>query len=211
MFWKNVETASPPGRSSWSITVRLAALYALTTFALLLIATVFLYAMLERYLDNKNQQFVAGEVRVLCEVLREGSKEDRWELLDREIKGEAGRNPFARYYIRILETSGRELFTTPRMDGLLPPACFPPPGASQGPPEIRKYTAPGGLPYLLAASEALEGRSGKYPRIIQVALDTSPEAILLADYRRKALVVLLLGIVFPAAAGWAVARRGLRP
>jgi two-component system heavy metal sensor histidine kinase CusS len=55
------------------------------------------------------------------------------------------------------------------------------------------------------------GPSGGKRRLLQVALDVSPEAALLADYRRKLAVVLLGGILFSAGAGVAIARQGMRP
>ena len=48
-------------------------------------------------------------------------------------------------------------------------------------------------------------------RLIQIALDTSHEDAIIADYRKKVAIVLFGGVLFPALIGFAVAREGLRP
>ena len=79
---------------------------------------------------------------------------------------------------------------------------------SAGRPVERRIA--GGQVYLLASASAEERPHGE-GRQIQVALDTSRDAALLARYRRDLSMVLLVGLVASAALGNVVARRGMRP
>ncbi len=211
MSWKNANNSPPGAPRSWSITARLALLYALTAFGLLLFSTSFLYWTLARYLERKNQQFLFSEVDILSEILMQRPNEDRVELLDREIHQGVDEGHFARYYIRLSDPDGRVFLATPGMENRLPSDCFP--SLTGSPPSVlvARYTTPEKVPYLLATGINSASSSNKNQYVIQVALDISPENTLLADYRRNAFMVLLLGIVVPSVAALGMIRQGLKP
>ena len=98
-----------------------------------------------------------------------------------------------------------------RMGELLPAAVFPaPPPGPETPPARRYLWQHGGKVYLLMAARA-QVAGGPQTVLLQAALDVSREEAFIAAYREKLLLVLACGIVLAAAAGYAVARRGLRP
>jgi two-component system heavy metal sensor histidine kinase CusS len=55
------------------------------------------------------------------------------------------------------------------------------------------------------------GRAGASQALLQIALDVSREDALIAGYRRRLGMVLIVGLLFSAGAGAIVARRGMRP
>src|SRR5574341_1170249 len=67
-----------------SITGRLAFLYTLSAFGMLLLSTVFLYWVLTNDLERDNNKLLADEVRVLRLILREHPA--NLEILEQEVK-----------------------------------------------------------------------------------------------------------------------------
>ncbi len=66
-----------------SITGRLALLYALSAFGMLLLSTVFLYWVLASNLERHNNELLADEVRILRLILQEHP--DDPEALEQEV------------------------------------------------------------------------------------------------------------------------------
>jgi two-component system heavy metal sensor histidine kinase CusS len=93
----------------------------------------------------------------------------------------------------------------------LPVALFPAPAAAADSPESVGRHARHHGSFLLVSVTAPVGTDGRETRTLQAALDISLDTALLADYRRKLLAVLALGIAFAGVAGVWVASRGLRP
>jgi len=195
---------------SWSITRRLTFLYTLSALGMLVISAVFLYWVLVSNLEREDNQFLAAKIQVLRVILRE--RPDKQEALEEEVKWEGASFQFAKYYARILDEEGRTQIETPGMDNILVSSLFPAPiSFIQTPEKGTKWRSNDGRPYLLMAAWAGLGHSRGNQRLVQVALNVSHENALIAEYRRKLAVVLSLGILFSAAVGVAVARKGMRP
>lgn len=206
MFWKSDKPAS----ASWSITHKLILLYTLSAFGILLIASLFLYWVLENNLDQEDNQFLADQVNVLRVILSEHPNNK--ETLEEEVNWEGAARRYEKYYIRILDESGNTLTETSRMSEMLLPSIFPPPLAiSEEPEEGEEKKLPDGKTYLLMSAWAAQDNFGLKQQLIQIALDISHDDTLLADYRRKSVIVLFLGILCSAAAGAFVARKGMKP
>ncbi|MBI1987431.1 MAG: heavy metal sensor histidine kinase [Nitrospinae bacterium] len=215
MSSKSVENPSgdrAPLASSWfwSITGRLTFLYTLAAFGMLVVATVFLYWVLLSNLEGENEQFLADQIHVLRVILWE--RPDDLVALEMEIKREGASRQFTKYYARVLDEGGHTLIERPGMGDILPASLFP-----DDPMDLDELSGAGdqwksrdGRSYILMAAWAEAGRSGG-KRQIQVALDVSHQEALIADYQGKLAIVLVLGILFSAGAGVAVARRGMRP
>jgi len=197
-------------RRPWSITSRLTLLYAGTTAILLLVASGYLYWGLRESLARTDRALVLGKYNVLRLLL--GEQQDKTEALASEIEHEAPANELLKYYLRVLDASGRPLIETPEMAGLLPTAIFPAPTplSAAAPPVLERENG-SGRNYLLLAAEVAAGPGGKDRRILQIALDIAHNNDLLADYRRKLLLVLGTGVLFAALTGVVITRAGLRP
>lgn len=205
---KNIMGLRPLPSRRWSIQTRLSVLYTLSAFGMLLLATVFLQWALAGNLVKEDSQFLAEKVQILRTLLRDHP--DDAAALKQEVQWEAGTARSTQYYVRVQDAQGHTLLETPNMSGQIR-ASFPaPPSASGDTGPTTEWRSPEGRSYrLMAARAAIASSDG--PRILQMALDISHDDALIADYRRKMVVVLLAGILFSAAAGLVTARKGLRP
>jgi len=197
-------------RSPGSITGRLTLLYIGSTAALLLLAAAFLYWGLSVSLARQDHALVSGKLQVLRLLLRE--HQDKPDALASEIEHEASANAVLRYYLRVLDEQGRVRIETSGMSSFLPALVFPEPGAAwNGAPRVTAWTSPSGRHYLLLSGFAATGPTAAEHRILQVAIDVAHNEIILADYRWKLLVALIIGLLLAATAGVLVTRTGLRP
>jgi two-component system heavy metal sensor histidine kinase CusS len=161
-------------------------------------------------LRREDNLFLAEEIHELRIILREGP--DQHGALEQEVKWEGGFGKFRRNFTRVLDDQGKTLFETPGMDRIVVPSQFPPPiEATEKSGKGMKWRSDDGRPYLLMAAWGKLGHSGERQWLLQVVMDVSHEDALIAKYRRILIVVLLLGTLFSAGAGIAVARKGLRP
>src|SRR5579885_1099280 len=165
-------------RRPWSIALRLTVWYAAAGFALVLVATGYLYWALVRNLDREDDQFLADKA---AEVRR--ALDDPAAL--RQVVPAGGDREAGRLFVRVAPGT----VETPGMAQVLPPEVFPRVGAG-GPAEwTGEYRAVDGRWFRLRAS-TLPDR----PYVIQVAMDTSHDDELLEDYRRQLSYVLGLSL-----------------
>ncbi len=195
-------------RIFWSSIIgRLTFLYALSAFGMLVLSTVFLYRVLGNNLESDNNIVLADEIRVLRLILHE--RPNSQEALEEEVKFEGAASP---YFIRILDEGGQILMETPHMADIIAASLFPDPiGVRQEPRRGVKWRSHNGRLYILMSAWAEVGHPSRKQRLLQVAMDVSQDDALIANYRRKLLIVLLLGVLFSATAGVMVARQGMRP
>jgi len=194
---------------SGSIAGRLTVLYTASVFIMLVLAMLFLFWSLKTNLEKEDHESLADEIAVLRLMLSE--RQSNRISLEQEVKWEQSTGRSGQFYKRVLNQDGRLMMETARMGVLLPARVFPaPPSGLQAPPARRYLWAPKGKVYLLMAARARVGR-GPRTLLLQAALDVSREEAFIAAYREKLLLVLACGILLSAAAGYVVARRGLRP
>ena len=213
-----MKSAEQGKRSAWSITGRLTLLYTLSTFAMLVLSTTFLYWVLASNLEHEDHQFLSDKIHVLRVILREHT--DDPAFLKQEVEWEGGTSSTSSsisqhyaYYSRILDASGGLLLETPGMGIVIPATAFPSPVAeAHDTEETLSWQAQDGRTYLLSAAWE-SSSSSQFHHLIQVALDISREDVLIADYRRKliAVLVLVLGVLLSGAIGALVTRQGMRP
>jgi two-component system heavy metal sensor histidine kinase CusS len=211
MSWKSAP--EPPLRANrpWSLAARLTAWYAASAFTLVLVSTGLLYWGLVTKMNREDDEELADKVRVLRAVLRD-RPDDLTALRQQAEWGWAARQ-YGQVHVRILDDRGQLLLQTPGMGEELPPEVFPAPFGSQAEPAPRgvDLRSAGGRPFRVLATRADLGVAGRPARVVQVALDRSPEEELLAEYRRGLWLVLGLALVGSTLGGYRIARRGLRP
>src|SRR5574341_323483 len=214
MSLNQVDAKTEPGASAdspqvWSITWRLTSHYVVCTAALLILVGGFLYWTLKRNLDQTRHALLASKIEVFTLLLRDPAKA---AVLTNEVEHEASENHPLNHYVRILDGQGRILLETPGLDYLLPVAAFPPPTElfAITPVHVRQILREQ-EPYLLLSIRVGAGLEGREVRVVQMALDISTGAAMLADYRRKILLVLGLGVAFAAVAAFWIARKGMQP
>src|SRR5690242_16288894 len=62
--------AAPPSRRSWSLTVRLAVVTALSSFIILSLASIQMYFLLARHLKEQNTYYLRDETETLRQLAR---------------------------------------------------------------------------------------------------------------------------------------------
>ncbi len=197
-------------RKAWSIKRRLAILYVVSAFGILLISTIFLYWVLESRLEKEDGQFLAAKINLLRVILAEEPNDP--DVIREEVEWESAPFRLAKYYARILDSHDKTLIETANMSTDAPENIFPHPvGVTETPAEATKWKSKNGHNFLIMTALAKVGGPNGQTRILQLALDISHEDELIADYRRQLLIVLFVGILLSAAVGILVARKGLRP
>lgn len=184
---------------SWSMTARLAALFSLSALLILLGIGVYLYQSLAETFAQDNRQFLLKEIQLLRGVLQEQERlaDEQQEGLDL---------PTGEYYSRVLDNQGRVLSETPGMGALTPLAQFARFSGSQQNTETVLTLADDWHFLLMTASNQSTPRY-----TIQIGLDISLQASLLAVYQRDLVAALFIGLLFAALSACFVARRGLKP
>jgi two-component system, OmpR family, heavy metal sensor histidine kinase CusS len=165
--------------------VWLALWFAGSSSALVLVATVSLYCSISANLDAEIDEELQRSVDYYARHLRDiDGYEDEAEDWSFE-------------YVRIIESDGRVLFSSPRAGQHLPPSLEP------GRAAVDRRMGNGR--WVRALSRRVDGR------IYQVSEDRTREVDLLGRYRRNVGVVLVPALLVCAAVGVMIARRGLRP
>ena len=188
-------------RRPWSLTRRLTVWYAAAALAVLALAASVLYWGLARSLRSEDDRFVLAKARELRTIATR--YRDQPDMLREEIAIESAMPTLQGYAARILSPTGAVEAESPGMERDLPPARFPEPGL----PRPVEWRSPSGHTYELFGA-ALTPEGG---RTVQVALDVSRDAEVLDVQLALLAMVVVLGTLVSGAAGWLVARRGLRP
>src|SRR5262245_407315 len=194
----------------WSLAARLTAWYAGSAFVLILAAICFLYWALVTTLEREDDHFLADKARVLLAIVREAPDDTR--ELKQEIDRESLPRPAGQLYLRILDASGKTIAETTGMSERLPPDRFPlAASADKADERVAEINLAKGQSFRVLTMQAVAEPNGNRGRIIQVAMDRTGEEELLASYRWYAGLTLTIALVSCAVAGYALARRGLRP
>lgn len=188
-----------PSRSS--ITFRLTILFAGTTFVILLLSAAALYWSLARSLRAEDARLLRENATLLQQASRR--RPDRPSTVRDEILLEPAAGRLEPFYARIVDRDGRAVVETPGMAELLASSRF----AAAGPGDVTSWRSPAGRTFLIL-SRPIAGGAGER---LQVALDVTHDARILAGYRRVLAAVLALATLLATAIGLLLARRGLAP
>src|SRR5262245_11974133 len=195
---------------SWSLSIRLTAWYASSAFALLLVATGFLYWILVSTFDVEDGELLADEIHILRALLRDRPEDPLG--VKQEIEGEWAARQYERIYIRLLNESRQPVVETPGMSKRLLPNVFPSPVAvDEKPGPGAEIHSQAGRPFWALTAWAAVGPSHDHSLVIQVAMDRTYEKKLLVTYRRRLWLVLSLAFVCCVFGGYRIARHGIQP
>jgi len=197
----------PARPRSWSLAARLTMWYACSAFALILVASVFLYQTLRKNLAHEEEIFLADRIQDVRDLL--GRQPDNTVMLEQEVD-EGSR--YIQVYLRILDEQGRVVAETPGMSHVLAPRVFPQPVSADAEPGTWiDLVSPQGQAFRGSAAQALTGSPGHAMRVIQAALSQTKKQGLLAKYRRHLWRVLGIALCICALASYQIARRGIHP
>ncbi len=183
----------------WSLALRLTLWYAASAFALVLVATGYLYVALVGQLVEEDDEWLAGkagEVRRAAET-RPGDAAGLRQLVEA-----GGGRAAERILVRVDDPRGPAPLAveTPGLSAAVPLDAFP-----DGPVAVRDYKAPDGRLYRLRTER---GETGV---VVRAAMDRTEDEELLEGHRRRLSYVLGLSLLACALGGHALARRGVRP
>lgn len=212
MYSKNGRTPRErPGEApahSWSLSIRLTLLYTLSAALILAVITSVVYWDVSGKLNRRGDNFVFDEIAMLQAMLREPDSEAK---LQAEIDRELVNLKFVKHYVRILDDAGRILMETPRMEQIIPVAAFPAPLADYNQQKRVTWRTDNQHLYVLHSVNTEIAGFGGHASVLQLAMDITTREIFMIQFRRKLVMILLLGIGLSAVAGVVVARRGLLP
>lgn len=204
MFWKFAQKMLNKLLSiftifSRSISFRLAFTYMLTTFALLVVATFFLYWIFINRLQDDNRLFLQNKILILQKLLQEKMVSIRDEIIIEP--------PIDHYFSRVVDEKGKIVLETPGMNNLTPFSVFAdimPSGETTVKKHKRYY-----LLMNVPVDQSLS--SHERPLFIQIAKDITVQHKVIEDSQESLMVILLVGIFLSVVIGIVVTRKNLRP
>lgn len=207
MFWKNVKKYNP----RLSITGRLSVLYILSSLAMLVAFSLYSYWSLQNILRDADEQFLTDEIRVLRSLMVKLPSDKTALAQEIDWIPEEMQSSEYHYYARILTKNKHKVMETEGMANGLKDANFPEPvNADSLPDQSITWQSPNGKKYLLMTASSWLGKDKKEQRLIEIALDISPQQKTLAEYRKNLFLVFILGVIVAAGFGVFVAKRGMR-
>ena len=180
--------------------------YGLSTFALVLTASGFLYHALSESLAHDEDALLAEKFQNLTVRMTDPTI----DLNDlREFVGEV---PIwyreASLWTRILDGQGRLLTETPGMSLTLPSALFQADAMKGGNARVHSRK---GLPFRAFSATGI-WKSHSPPQVsVQMAIDISSDEAILEKFRMELWTVLGFAILACALVGYGIAQRGIRP
>lgn len=191
-----------------SLSVWLTAWYAAACLAVLVVATGSLYWALASELEGDTDLFLADKVNVIRSILR--VRPNDWPGLREEVDLEPAARRYERFYIRLLDESGKPVMSTPGMDRLLASRVFPPDETGDRVRGVTILSTSGDRFRAITTSAPLGVNTGKIWRL-QVAIDRAQDEKLLSHYRHWLWSILAAAFVVCPLVGYRIARRGIRP
>jgi two-component system heavy metal sensor histidine kinase CusS len=207
MFLKNAKRFFV---KSSSITVRLTLFYAIATFLLLVAIAFFLYWAMVSILYQNDKQFLVDKIAVVTYLLN--NKDVDHSALKHEVCDVPFvlSNSIYHYSIRIMDKSDHTVLETMGMQNKFKDIDFFTKPLALAKRESQWWRANNGEKYLLMQTAVKIGSGSGSIRIIQAALDVSYQHAAISQYRKRAIMMLLMGELFAILVGYMIARRGLR-
>ena len=171
-----------------SLTLRLAAAYALVALVLMGGSSVLLYRALARAGWRDDAEDVQHAARMVARRMAESGRVE-----PQDLEGDAG------VRVRVLDAAGRTLQEGPDMSRMVPAGLVP-----AAPSGLRRIEGPGDTDLLVEAVPCPGG-------VVQAVKDLGHRERLLARYREFLALNAALVATLAALAGWFIARRGLAP
>lgn len=209
MSWKHADADKRIGRSHGAISTWLTAYFTIASLVLLAGASAWFYFGLEGNLEQAHWDYLQQKVEVIPALLRRSSAVPSGinpAVLD---EAETSGSFPTRFYLRVLDGTGRVLVQTPDMSSVLPADVFPPATHDDTPARSRRCFRD--RCFLLASETVSRAAPTASQWRIQAALDVSSERALLASYLDQTAAVLAVGALLAALIGAWIAHRGLRP
>jgi two-component system heavy metal sensor histidine kinase CusS len=182
------------------LAIRLTAYYAGSAFLIVTVATGYLYWAMARNVDLEDDRTLADKIRLVQSIMQAAPLDV--PAIEQEANESWQASQHTMVFIRAIADDGRTIAESPEMGALLPRELFPPPAGEPG--RGSNVETKSRHAYRLMAVGNANG-------IVQVATDRTMEQEILAGYEERLWYALGAALVACAAAGYVIARRGLRP
>lgn len=190
-----------------SLTTRLTLFYLTSTLLILLCTTFFQFLALTEDLALEDNEFLSERIASIRSII--ASHGDSLSDLNDNLHLDHATQSI-RYLVRLQDKNGQIMMESHGID-LIPPDVFPPPTAIGKEVGMGIRHAGGdGKHYLLNAAWAAGGGDDTLMRI-QVALDVTEDIDLIANYRLKMGISLVVGLCLATLFGFTMTRKGLKP
>ncbi len=182
--------------------------YTASSFLIVAAITALLYFGLAENLRKLSEQIMADELDV-CRALIQARSNDSHALRE-EVEIDSAVRRYQKFYIRVMNDSGRALFTTPGMDHELPaPRITSDAAQQQG--KIFWLKGASAKPYRAIVAKVPRENGDHETWTIQMTMDLSQEVEVLSQHRILIWIVLAVAAILCPRAGIAAARWGTRP
>jgi two-component system heavy metal sensor histidine kinase CusS len=182
--------------------------YTASSFLIVAAITALLYFGLAENLRKLSEQIMADELDV-CRALIQARSNDSHALRE-EVEIDSAVRRYQKFYIRVMNDSGRALFTTPGMDRELSAARIASDAAQQH-GQIFWLKGASGKPYRAIVARVPRENGDRETWTIQMTMDLSQEVEVLSQHRILIWIVLAVAAILCPRAGIAAARWGTRP
>lgn len=193
-----------------SIALRMTLWYAVFSFTMITAAAAILYATLARGMYDEDLRDLADNLNNARLLL--GSAPSGWVLRQAEQRPPWAPRQQPQILLRVLDAAATTLTETPGMADQLPP---PTPAELASLPalgeERHELISHQGKPFLTLIVRVAAPSPVPAPQFIQVAMDRDHDELLLAHYRERVWLVFGLSLIGCSAAGYCIARSGMRP
>ncbi|MDE2450376.1 MAG: heavy metal sensor histidine kinase [Gammaproteobacteria bacterium] len=205
-----LERVSARNRSGWSIALTMTLWYALFSFGVMAVAAGILYWTLVQSMYEEDVRDLADNLNNARLLMRSAPAD--WILHPPQKRPSWAPPGQPEIYLRVLDGRGRVLTETPGMSRELPP-----PGATElatlSATDGARYdtTSESGQPFATLIVRVPGEHAADPPQFLQVAMDREHDEKLLAHYRERLWLVFGLALIVCVAAGYLIARGGMRP
>ena len=203
---------SPPARrrSGWSIALTMTLWYALFSFGVMAVAAGILYWTLVQSMYEEDLRDLADNLNNASLLLHSAPAD--WILHPADRRPSWAPRGQPEIYLRVLDGNGRVMTETPGMSRQIPPPAGAELAALQDPEGARRdMLSESGQPFVTLIVRVPGQRAGSPPQYLQVAMDREHDEMLLAHYRERLWLVFGLSLIVCVAAGYLIARGGMRP
>jgi two-component system heavy metal sensor histidine kinase CusS len=190
-----------------SLAVLLTAWYTTASFVVVAVATGSLYLVLANNLRKISEQALLDELDVCRALVRERGGDSH--ALHEEVEIDSAVRRYQKFYVRVLDSSGAALSTTPGMDRDLTSSRMAQEAARHR--GIFWIDSPGGATYRAILASVPRDSTGKDIWTLQAAVDLTQEQEILGRQRIWVWTLLAAALIVCPVVGVAIARRGTRP
>lgn len=197
-------------RNGWSIALTMTLWYALFSFGVMAVAAGILYWTLVQSMYEEDVRDLADNLNNARLLLRAAPAD--WILHPPDRRPAWAPRGQPEIYLRVLGAAGRVLTETPGMSREIPPpgrAELATLSTSEG--AKQDIVSRSGQPFVTLVVRVPGEHAADPPQFLEVAMDREHDEMLLAHYRERLWLVFGLALVVCVAAGYLIARGGMRP